>query len=100
MIQRRLLQLMFAAYEYLRIKQLLKYAPASVQKFRDRAKARMRDRLILEEALTPKYREGLRYLTEKYGSDSLGDYVEFGVYNGTSLIVMDRVLNELGLNHV
>jgi O-methyltransferase len=100
MITRRLVVSMFAVYKALGIKKLLKYAPAAVQKWRDTAKVRLRPKLTFEETLTPMYREGLRRLMGRYGADSLGDYVEFGVYNGTSLIAMDRVLNELGLNHV
>lgn len=59
-----------------------------------------RGKLVMEEELRGKYREALTYLADKYGPESLGDYLEFGVYNDTSLIQMYRVLEELGLGHV
>ena len=39
-------------------------------------------------------------LIERHGRDWVGSYLEFGVYNGTSLICMDRVLKDLDLSHV
>jgi O-methyltransferase len=39
-------------------------------------------------------------LVEKQGAAAIGDYLEFGVYNGTSLICMYRALTQLGLDHV
>lgn len=100
MVRNRLWALLVFLYKALRVKAWLKYAPASVREWRDRAKVKMRGKLVTEEALKPKYLAGLLRLMNKYGSSSLGDYLEFGVYHGTSLIIMHRVLEELGLDHI
>ena len=59
-------------------------------------------RLVPEEALTDRYREALLWLInqELDGSLSLGDYLEFGVFNGTSLYCMHRASQELGLERM
>jgi PAS domain-containing protein len=80
----------------------LKYTP--FQAWGDRVKLRnriaRRQKLVIEEPLRNKYREVLKYLTTRNDPSTLGDYVEFGVYNGTSLITMYRVLEEFGCNHI
>jgi O-methyltransferase len=43
---------------------------------------------------------GLRDLSTRHGRESLGDYLEFGVYNGTSLTCMYQELQALGLDHI
>jgi len=48
----------------------------------------------------PKFREAMRYLTTQFGAETLGDYLEFGVNKGTSLMCMYRALNSLGLDHI
>ena len=65
-------------------------------------KARVRKglRLVPEAELEHKYREALQALTEKAGAAPLGDYLEFGVYNGTSLACMYRALESLRLDRV
>jgi O-methyltransferase len=57
-------------------------------------------KLVPEEALEGRYREALLVLIEKSGSEPLGDYLEFGVYEGTSLACMYRTLKGLNLAHV
>lgn len=52
--------------------------------------------LVPEKALRKKFREALIILTEAAPLASLGDYFEFGVYNGTSLSCMYKVASELG----
>lgn len=103
-IKGRMRTLMLFLYRALRVGALLKYAPAWVQEWKNKEwhaeQIRMRPKLVIEEALRPKYREGLTRLMNTYGATSLGDYLEFGVYHGTSLTTMDRVLKELGLGHV
>lgn len=65
--------------------------------FEARARARP---LVSHEELMPAFRRGLTHLRDEHGAESIGDYVEFGVYYGDSLICMYRVLEELGLDHV
>jgi O-methyltransferase len=83
---------------------LMPYAPAGVRRAVDKMKTelgiRNRRRLTPERELTQFYRTGLGYLVDKHGAEGLGDYLEFGVYNGTSLISMHRALAEAGLDHV
>lgn len=51
--------------------------------------------IVSTEGLTEKYREALLWLKNEGGL--LGDYLEFGVFNGTSLSCMHRVTEKLGL---
>lgn len=89
-------------YHLLKGEHWLQYTPfqacGNYVKLRNTIQAR--DKLVMEEPLRSKYREALTYLADKYGPGSLGDYLEFGVYNGTSLTQMHRVLEDLGLEHV
>jgi len=89
-------------YHLLRGHFWLSYTP--FQAWGNRVKVRnaieTRDKLIIEEELRGKYHAALAYLADKHGAASLGDYFEFGVYNGTSLIQMHRVLKSLGLEHM
>lgn len=55
-------------------------------------------RLVPEGALEEKYRDTLRLLQER--GCQLGDYLEFGVYNGSSLSCMHRALDAAGAKHV
>lgn len=57
-------------------------------------------RLVPEAALEQKYLEALHLLIEIHGIERLGDYLEFGVYNGTSLACMHRTLEQIGAEHV
>ncbi len=83
---------------------MLKYAPRRIQIWIKNQKMKRRilnrTRLILEKELECKYREALRFLIKRQGVESLGDYLEFGVYNGTSLICMHHVLEDLGIDYV
>ena len=61
---------------------------------------RNRPRLVPESELRAVLSHGLRDLAARHGRESLGDYLEFGVYNGTSLTCMHHVLKEVGLDDV
>lgn len=54
-------------------------------------------RLVPEEALTRCYCDALVLLRERAAGQSLGDYLEFGVYHGASLACMHRATSELGI---
>jgi O-methyltransferase len=75
-----------------------------VGQYVERVKAHLgyleRRRFVPQKALTKHYREVLTMLIERQGREGIGDYLEFGVYNGTSLICMYRALEELDLSHV
>lgn len=73
---------------------------ASVRRFELEARIRRRARLVSETALQTLLGKGLGVLVARHGRERLGDYLEFGVYNGSSLMCMFRALNELSLNHV
>ncbi len=57
--------------------------------------------IVAAEELTRKYREAIGWLLDR-GEDKqrLGDYLEFGVFNGTSLACMHEVTRALGLESV
>jgi hypothetical protein len=87
------------------------YAPAPVRSWVERQRARIREaelrakirergRLVPEKELRGLLSRGLRTLIDRHGRDSLGSYLEFGVYNGTSLLCMYRELELLGLDRV
>jgi O-methyltransferase len=63
------------------------------------AAVRQGDRLVPEEALERRYIEALRLLTRSHPAGSLGDYLEFGVYNGSSLACAFRALSQVGERH-
>jgi O-methyltransferase len=65
-----------------------------------RERIRRRVRLVPEQNLRAVLSRGLRTLAARSGPESLGDYLEFGVYNGTSLTCMYRELVALDLHHV
>ena len=83
---------------------IIDFAPKRIQNLVEDRKLRYRvhnrRRLLPEEPLSDKYREILLLLKERHGASSLGDYLEFGVYNGTSMICMHRVLGELGFDSI
>jgi O-methyltransferase len=56
--------------------------------------------LVPVDELHGVYRRGLSLLMERNGRESIGDYLEFGVYVGTSLACMHRVSDELGLREL
>jgi hypothetical protein len=64
------------------------------------ARIRSRARLVPETELHRLLVRGLSLLADRHGCRRLGDYLEFGVYNGTSLACTYRALTEVGLDHV
>src|SRR5262245_26542830 len=56
--------------------------------------ARAGVQLVEPEQLRARLREGLAYLS-RAGKDQVGDYLEFGVFNGTSMICMYQILQEM-----
>jgi predicted O-methyltransferase YrrM len=56
--------------------------------------------LVPVEGLEAKYRDVLNMLIKISGSRSLGDYLEFGVYQGTSMLCMHKALEAVGLKNV
>lgn len=57
-------------------------------------------RRVKESELKSNYTEACTFLLENIGKDQLGDYLEFGVSDGTSLSIMHSVLKKLNLNEV
>jgi O-methyltransferase len=55
--------------------------------------------LVDVEQLRPKLREGLMHLSRN-GKECVGDYLEFGVFQGTSMTCMWQMLKEMDLGHV
>ena len=55
-------------------------------------------RLVPEEAFRKKAREIVASMIETQGKENIGDYVEFGVFNGTTLSIVYEVFQEFGLN--
>ncbi len=55
--------------------------------------------LVPTEALTRKFVQVLEVL-KRYSQEPLGDYVEFGVYNGTSMSCMYDALSRLRLSYI
>jgi len=89
----------------------LPYAPDPVRQWveRKRTLARkvdlqklvsQRSRLVPESAFREVLARGLETLIARQGREAIGDYLEFGVYNGTSLTCMYRELKASGLDHV
>jgi O-methyltransferase len=56
--------------------------------------------LVPEQQLKQTYRDALRLLGERTDTNDLGDYLEFGVYTGTSLACMHDVLTEFQVDQV
>jgi len=56
---------------------------------------RLRTKLVDEDGLTHRYAAAIALLQAK--TSELGDYLEFGVYNGSSLLCMHRVLETWGV---
>jgi O-methyltransferase len=72
----------------------LEFAPEPVRTYveRERLRVRLRDRrrAVPETAYRSVLRRGLDRLISQLGRDNIGDYLEFGVYNGTSLVATYR----------
>jgi len=65
-----------------------------------RRRIHRRARLVPEEDLRTLLARGLRTLADRHGREALGSYLEFGVYNGTSLTCMYREVEAFGLDHM
>ena len=89
----------------------LKYAPGVIRQRLEAERARVREedltskirqrsRLVPEASLREVLTRGVLALADRYGRESLGDYLEFGVYNGTSLTCMYRVMESAKIEHV
>jgi hypothetical protein len=79
----------------------LRYAPppirALVERERLAARVRQRRRAVPEGEYRVLLRRGLQELVARGDGKPLGDYLEFGVYNGTSLVSAYRETEALGL---
>jgi O-methyltransferase len=79
----------------------LQFAPAQVRTYveKERLRVRLRDRrrAVPESAYRELIHRGLNRLKERIGSQHIGDYLEFGVYNGTSLVSTFRETEAMGL---
>ena len=79
----------------------LSYAPDRLRTFveRERLRVRLRDRrrAVPEGPYRQILRRGLERLIQQNGRDSIGDYLEFGVCNGTSLVSAFREMEALGM---
>jgi O-methyltransferase len=56
--------------------------------------------LVRPRELEDAYRTELTYLAQEAGLDGVGDYLEFGVYVGTSLLCMHRASRAAGLGSI
>jgi hypothetical protein len=65
-----------------------------------RNRIRNRKRLVPPECLERTYREAVSLVKERRRGRPMGDYLEFGVFHGTSLACMHEVTNELGASDV
>ena len=56
--------------------------------------------LVNERELRPHFRNALRHLQETLGRENIGDYLEFGVYRGSSLLLIYDELLRAELDHI
>ena len=79
----------------------LQFAPTQLRSYveRQRLRVRVRDRrrIVPEAAYRQLVHRGLDRLIDDLGREHLGDYLEFGVYNGTSLVSMFHETEAMGL---
>lgn len=73
---------------------------AYVERERLRAQLRERRRAVPEAPFRDLLRRGIEELAARGRGQALGDYLEFGVYNGTSLVAAYREFDALGLDAV
>ena len=82
----------------------LRYAPGPVRAYveRQRLRVRLRERrrALPEQPFRRLLNRGITELAGRSGTGGLGDYLEFGVYNCTSLVSAFRELAALQLHHV
>ena len=90
--------------DFLGIYRPLRYAykrmRSELDKFMTSASALRARRLVPEIAFSEKLREAVAALTQDNRTEPFGDYLEFGVYNGTSLSCMYSVAEEIGLEQM
>jgi hypothetical protein len=87
---------------------ILKIAPVSIQskvadlKVRNYIATHGPDALVVfpVEDLKRKQREAVQHLIDRFGAENLGDYLEFGVFSGSSISFMYQVLQEFKLEHI
>lgn len=84
-------------------KAALRLSPAPIRTWlrTERIKARRGNgfALVPEKQLTEVYRQSVRWLLSCDAPEAIGDYLEFGVFYGSSLSCMHRVFEEFGLRH-
>jgi O-methyltransferase len=92
----------FRLFWALRLQQVVRFAPKRIRRliyapivYRQRKYAR----LVPAEQLTATFRAALDYLLQHTRPEELGDYLEFGVYDGTSMSCLYRAVSEAGLLH-
>lgn len=82
----------------------LNYVPAPVRTYveKERLRVRLRDRrrAVPEGPFRDLLHRGLEQLIARVGRQHLGDYLEFGVYNGTSLVSTFRETQAMGLTDI
>jgi O-methyltransferase len=71
-----------------------------IEQERQRARILSRRRLVSIDSFRALLNHGLRMISERIGRDNIGAYLEFGVYNGTSMIGAYHETQALGLDHV
>jgi hypothetical protein len=77
------------------LRRMLPYLPSFVQRMAVKYGARRE--LVPMDPLKNTLRASLRWLVDVRGDAPLGDYLEFGVFQGTSLSCMHQVSKELGI---
>lgn len=81
------------------IRHLFSYLPKGMKKWIKFNLLGETGMLVNESQLRPKMHEACSYLIKNFGKENFGDYLEFGVYNGTSLSIMHKVMNELNISN-
>jgi len=82
------------------VKFIIKYLPRPIQDWlKMKVYKKHKEVLVDAKQLKPVMKRVINHLINRNGND-LGDYFEFGVFNGTSLISMYKVLEELQLEHI
>jgi O-methyltransferase len=107
-IRRRLYKLTRAVWRTMMLTRLVNLvspklpdaASAWLERTRLRAVVGSGERLVPEDRLEAMYGRALTSLVERGGPESIGDYLEFGVYTGTSLLCMDRATKAVGLDEM
>ena len=83
---------------------VLEYMPrgvsARIESMMMKRSIRNRRKLVSEEELEKIYRDALLLLAERNDAEALGDYFDFGAYNGTSLACRHQVLKDLSFDNV